>query len=125
MDKCPTCGNATISLWSKFNASSTVPASCRTCGGMAMLPDHVTTIAGMSFDVLFWGSFAVAVWLRSAWALLLFPAMMAGWAFYVSRFVPLLPISRQQVSASRRSAFRFIAIGAFVVLGAYLLFGRQ
>lgn len=125
MFACPTCGKATISFWGKVGASSTMPTSCRECMALATLPDDVGWVSSALLDVLLWGSIVLAIWLRTAYALLAFPALAAGWGFYVGRFVRLLPITREQVAATRYSAFRHIVLGACVVFAAYLMFGAR
>ena len=123
MFACPHCGQITIGTWRKFSASTTFPAKCSSCGGLAFVSAWAHAASTLAFETLFWGTIVAAIILKSWLALLVLPLGLFAWSLIVGRMFPLRPITPLAVSVSRRSAAIQVFAAVVIILAVAILFG--
>ena len=125
MFACPHCGQITIGTWRKFNASSTFPAKCASCGGLAFVSGWAHAGSTLAVEVSFWGTIVAAIVLKNWLALLVFPLGLFVWSLIIGRVFSLKPITPLAVSASRRSAAIQVFVASVIMIAVAMLFGSK
>jgi hypothetical protein len=120
---CPHCSKPAFSNWQKFNASSTFPARCSSCGSLAFVSGWAHAISALILEVAFWGAIILAIFMRSWFGLLLLPVTIIVLSAAIGSIFPLKPIYPAAVSAARRSAAIQITLGALVLVTTFFIFG--
>jgi hypothetical protein len=124
MFACPQCSQFGFTAWRKLNATSTFPARCSNCGGLAFVSGWAHLLSTLVCEVILWGSIIAALLLRSWLALALLPLGIAIWGVILSTLFPLKPIERGAVQSARRSSFIQLSFAALFLVAAYVLFAK-
>lgn len=105
-------------------ATSTRPARCYECGGLSFVSSWPHFLSGILFEVILWGSIALAILLSTWKALLLIPVGILALLGLESINRNLNPINQLQVSRARRQLLFFrVLLFSLPVIG-YVFFGR-
>ena len=117
MNKCPYCGEKTISAWQKFKASDLYPAICSSCGKPSRMSTSLNAIEGLVGTILFpvvaLFSFFNKTWLPLA----IFAFIMLLGAFLKLAYLPMVAVNEKAVVK-----IYWFAFGALVMLFIWLVY---
>jgi uncharacterized membrane protein YidH (DUF202 family) len=118
MYACPHCSQLSFSGWRKFGASSSLPASCPRCRGLAYVSGWVHGLSTLVLQTALIGSALVALHFHS-WLVfaVLFASAVCAQVLAVASYSTLRPIAREGVKRDRGiTVLVFIALVVVLVV---------
>lgn len=116
MDKCPHCGESTITVWHKFCAGPASPVKCRKCDGLSHIHHAWEALLPILTQFSLAACIIVALYLQSFWPILAIPVPMILLIIAAKKWAILKPISYEKARQNRTRGFLFLLVLFILIL---------